>query len=68
MAIKWYLPEAHEAEAKRVLNPAFTLHVPDLFYPEFGNIVWKKARLLKVPEITEDEGRDILDLTPWRRR
>ena len=34
---------------------------PDLFFPEFGNIVWKKARLLQVPEITEDEGRLILD-------
>jgi predicted nucleic acid-binding protein len=62
VAIKWYVPEVHEAEAKRVLDPAYSLHVPDLFYPEFGNIVWKKACLLKVPEITVDEGRDILDL------
>jgi predicted nucleic acid-binding protein len=62
VAIKWYVPEVHEAEAKRFLDPAIRLHVPELFYPEFGNIVWKKARLLKAPEITEAEGRDILDL------
>ena len=62
VAIKWYVPEVHEADAKRFLNPAFTLHVPELFYPEFGNILWKKARLLKTPEITEAEGRDILEL------
>ena len=57
VAIKWYVPEIHEREAKRFLDPAHTLHVPDLFFPEFGNILWKKARLLKVPEITEEEGR-----------
>jgi predicted nucleic acid-binding protein len=62
VAIKWYIPKVHEADAKRLLDPAYTLHVPELFFVEFGNIVWKKARLLKVPEITVDEGRDILRL------
>lgn len=62
VAIKWYVPEVHEAEAKRFLDPAYKLHVPELFFPEFGSIVWKKARLLRVPEITEAEGRDIVDL------
>src|SRR5207244_13349635 len=60
--IKVYLPAVHEAEAKRFLDPAFALHVPELFFPEFGNILWRKARLLKRPEITVDEGRDILRL------
>jgi predicted nucleic acid-binding protein len=62
VAIKWYVPETYDAEAKRFLDPAFTLHVPDLFYPEFGNVVWNKACLLKPPEMTVDEGREILDL------
>jgi predicted nucleic acid-binding protein len=62
VAIKWYVPEVHDAEAKRLLDPSCRLHVPELFFPEFGNIVWKKARLLKRPEITEQEGRDILGL------
>jgi predicted nucleic acid-binding protein len=62
VAIKWYIPEIHEREAKRFLDPIYALHVPELFFPEFGNIVWKKARLLKSPEITEEQGRDIIDL------
>jgi predicted nucleic acid-binding protein len=62
VAIKWYVPEIHEGEAKRLLDPIFTLHVPELFFPEFGSIIWKKSRLLKAPELTEEEGRGILGL------
>ena len=62
VAIKWYVPEIHEKEAKRFLDPTYTLHVPELFFPELGNILWKKARLLKVSEITEREGGQIIDL------
>ena len=62
VAVKWYVPEVHEADAKRFLSPVFTLHVPELFFPEFGNIIWKKARLLKTPEISEAEGAAILEL------
>jgi predicted nucleic acid-binding protein len=62
VAVKWYVPEVHEADAKRFLSPVFTLHVPELFFPEFGNIIWKKARLLKTPEISEAEGHAILEL------
>ena len=61
VAIKWYVPEILEAEAKRVLDPLYSLHVPELFFAEFGNILWKKARVLKVPEITVEEGRSILN-------
>jgi predicted nucleic acid-binding protein len=61
VAIKWYVPEVHDAEAKRFLDPSFTLHVPELLFPEFGNILWKKARVLKVPEITVEQGREIID-------
>ena len=62
VALKWYVAEPLEAEAKRLLDPACTLHVPELFFAEFANILWKKARLLKAPELTIDEGRDILGL------
>jgi predicted nucleic acid-binding protein len=62
VAIKWYIPESDEAEAKRFLHSGFELHVPELFFPEFGNIVWKKARVLKVPEMTTGEGRDTIRL------
>jgi predicted nucleic acid-binding protein len=60
VAIKWYVPEILDGEAKRFLDPSYTLHVPELFFAEFANILWKKARVLKVPEITVDEGRRIL--------
>jgi predicted nucleic acid-binding protein len=62
VAIKWYVPESDEAEARRLLDPGFELHVPELFFPEFGNVVWKKARVLKVPEMTTDEGLDAIRL------
>ena len=62
VAVKWYVPEVHEADAKRFLSADFILHVPDLFFPEFGNIIWKKARLLRTPEISEAEGYAILEL------
>ena len=38
-AVKWYVPEVHEVESKQFLNPTLTLHVPELFFPEFGNIL-----------------------------
>ncbi len=62
VAIKWYVPESDDAEAKRFLDPGFELHVPELFFPEFGSIVWKKARALKIPEMTTAEGLDTIRL------
>lgn len=62
VAIKWYVPEPHGVEAKRFLDSGFSLHVPELFFPEFVSIVWKKARVLDPPEIREADGRDALRL------
>lgn len=46
VAVKWFLPEAYLAEAKRILteydNGALSFIAPDLIYAEFGNVVWKK--------------------------
>jgi predicted nucleic acid-binding protein len=44
VAIKWFLPEIHKNEALRLLNPLSSLHVPNLFLLEFGNVVVKKLR------------------------
>ncbi len=41
---KWYIPEIHAAEAGRLRNPAYQLHVPTLFDVEIANILWKKRR------------------------
>jgi len=57
VAIKWYVPEVHSAAAARLLEGGNELLAPDLIFPEFGNILWKKRRMR---EIRETEARDIL--------
>ena len=43
VAIKWYLPEQHSADAERLLNNGFQLLAPDLLVPEVGNVLWKRV-------------------------
>jgi predicted nucleic acid-binding protein len=57
VAIKWYLPEVHQAEAQRFLDPAFDRHAPDFLHAELGSVLLKKVRR---GEITADEGRQYL--------
>jgi predicted nucleic acid-binding protein len=57
VAAKWFVPEIHSEAAARLLDPAIVLCAPDLIGPEFGNILWKKARR---GEITDAEARQIL--------
>ena len=56
VAIKWFVPEILEAEAKRWLDPSHILYAPELLLSEFGNILWKKTRL---KELTEAEAFQI---------
>ena len=51
VAAKWFLPSPSETlrdEAFNLLgqyaNGELRFIVPDLFWPEFGNILWKAAR------------------------
>lgn len=44
VAIKWVLPEIHSDAALLLLNDSYTLLVPDFFFPEIGNILWKRVR------------------------
>lgn len=57
VAIKWYIPEAYEQEADRLLKGRHVLHVPELIYPEIGNIIWKKTAR---QELTTDEANEIV--------
>jgi predicted nucleic acid-binding protein len=57
VAVKWYVPEEHAAEARRLLAAPLERHVPSLFYIEAASIVWKKARVFH--EITEADARAI---------
>jgi predicted nucleic acid-binding protein len=46
VAVKWFAPEPHSAEARRILTEYRAGHwsvlVPEFIYAEFGNIMWKK--------------------------
>jgi predicted nucleic acid-binding protein len=55
VAAKWFLPPTHEtltAEALWLLEEYANGHtrflVPDLFWPEVGNILWKAVRLGRI--------------------
>jgi predicted nucleic acid-binding protein len=57
VVIKWHVTEVHTDAALRLLrDDAPELHVPDLVFPEVGNILWKKVRR---GDLTEDEARGI---------
>ena len=45
VAIKWVIPEIHTETALRLLYDEETiLLVPNFFFPEIGNILWKRVR------------------------
>ena len=57
VVIKWHVTEVHTDAALRLLrDDAPALHVPDLVFPEVGNILWKKVRR---GDLTEEQARGI---------
>jgi len=55
VAAKWFLPSAAEPFSEQALQlfdrfsrGELQFVVPDLFWPEFGNILWKAARLGRI--------------------
>jgi len=56
VAIKWILPEIYSNVALRLRNPNYQLLVPDFFFPEIGNILWKRVRKgeMTLQEATRD--------------
>ena len=60
VVIKWHVAEVHTDAALRLLrDDAPELDVPDLVFPEVGNILWKKVRR---GDLTEEEARRIARL------
>lgn len=57
VSVKWYIPEIYEQEAISLLKGKHQFHVPELIFPEFGNIIWKKVRR---GDITKAEGEKII--------
>jgi predicted nucleic acid-binding protein len=58
VAVKWFVPENHSAEALRFLNARFRRHIPVLLHTEFSQTIWKKIYQRK--EIEAADGRSIL--------
>jgi predicted nucleic acid-binding protein len=44
VGIKWVLSEVHSEASLRLLDDDRELLVPDFFFPEIGNILWKRIR------------------------
>ena len=57
VVIKWHVSEVHTDAALRLLrDDAPALLVPDLVFPEVGNILWKKIRR---GDLTKEQARTI---------
>ena len=68
VAAKWFLPASGEtltAEALRVLQSCtegrLRLLAPDLFWPEFGNILWKAVRQGRISRESAEEAIQALE-------
>lgn len=60
VVIKWHVVEVHSDAARQLLgDDAPDLHVPDLLFPEVGNILWKKVNR---GELTAESARTIAHL------
>jgi predicted nucleic acid-binding protein len=57
VVMKWHVTEVHSDAALRLLrDDAPALHVPDLVFPQVGNLLWKKVRR---GDLTEEQARGI---------
>jgi predicted nucleic acid-binding protein len=51
VAAKWFLPDENLApQADRLLEEAISFFVPDLFWTEFANILWKASRTGRISQ------------------
>jgi predicted nucleic acid-binding protein len=58
VVVKLYVPEVYSQQAIRFFSDQHDLIAPDLMPSEFGNIIWKKVKLLG--DLTPDEGKKII--------
>jgi len=57
VAVKWFLPEPCSEQALHLLQDGRELLVPDLLWPEVGNVLWKRWRK---GELSKDAADGIL--------
>ncbi|MBI4482062.1 MAG: type II toxin-antitoxin system VapC family toxin [Acidobacteria bacterium] len=62
VAMKWFVPEAHQDAALRLLDDSCELLAPDFMAAEFGNILWKKMTY----NLLRCEGLEVGDLAEER--
>lgn len=64
VAIKWVLPEIYSPAAKRLKNSNYQLLVPDFFFPEIGNVLWKKVQRSEITLVEAQEDLEALSGLP----
>jgi predicted nucleic acid-binding protein len=57
VVIKWFVPEIHSEEARRLLDAAHEYMAPDLLFAETANAIWKKVRRT---ELSLEEGQRLV--------
>lgn len=57
VAIKWFVAEIYSEAARLLLADDNNFLVPDFFFPEVGNVLWKRVRR---GEDTEDNAKQTL--------
>ncbi|MCW5315643.1 PIN domain-containing protein [Nostoc sp. KVJ3] len=60
IAIKWFIPEVHSDAARRLIASNHTFLVPDFFFAEVGNVLWKRVR--RGEDTTENARKTLVDL------
>ncbi len=65
VALQWYLPEIHDAPARKLLAGREELFVPDLIFSEVGNILWKRVRFQQMSEAEAQTVLQSLGTLPW---
>lgn len=59
VGIKWVINEEHSSRADQLLNDKNRLLVPDRFYSEIANVLWKRTRRQKSEDkISVSDARD----------
>jgi predicted nucleic acid-binding protein len=62
VGVKWFVPEVHSAEARKLRSGRDELHIPLMFFDlETANILWKKIRRR---ELIRSDADVILGLLP----
>jgi predicted nucleic acid-binding protein len=63
VTVKWFIPEIHSFEAQQLLAPGNALFGPDVLWPEFGNVLWKKVRRNEIdPTTARDAVRELEEI------